>query len=76
MDQMTFPDYFNFMDFIKKYSFNDKEEIYTNGADLIPVFRVEQAWDHYSSCIENAVNNIRECNQIIQNNLYDLEDII
>ena len=73
-DQMTFPGYF--MDFIKDYSFNDKEKIYTNGLDLIPIYRVEQAWDHYSSQIENAINNIRECNQIIQNNLYDIEDII
>lgn len=73
-DSMTFPD--NFMDFIKEYSFKDKEEIYTNGADLISVFRVKQAWDHYSSQIENAVNNIQECYQIIQNNIYDIEDII
>lgn len=46
-DKMTFPE--NFMDFIKDYSFKDEEKIYTNGIDLIPVFRVEQAWDHYSS---------------------------
>lgn len=73
-DRMTFPDYF--MDFIKEYSFNDKEKIYTNGTDLIPVFRVEQAWDHYSSQIQSAIDNIQECHRIIENNIYDIEDII
>ena len=87
-DQMIFPD--NFMDFIKEYSFNDKEHIYTNGVDLIPVFRVEQAWDHYISLVQSAIDNIRdytfltqsaidiirECNRIIENNLYDINDII
>lgn len=37
----------NPLDFIKAYSFKDKEEIYTNGSDLVPVFRVEQMIDHY-----------------------------
>lgn len=44
-DQMTYPK--NPMDFIKGYSFRDKEEVYTNGAELIPVFRVEQMIEHY-----------------------------
>lgn len=35
------------MDFIKMYSFCDKEEVYTNGAELIPAFRVKQLVDHY-----------------------------
>ena len=34
-------------EFIKEYSFKDTEEIYTNGAELIPVFRVMQAIEHY-----------------------------
>lgn len=73
VNQNHFPD--NFMDFIEEFSFNDKEKIYTDGIDLIPVFRVEQAWDHYSSYIKNAISNIQRCNQIIQNNLYNLEDM-
>lgn len=28
------------------YSFNDSEEVYTNGSRLIPVFRVEQLIEH------------------------------
>ena len=34
-------------EFIKQYSFKDKKEIYTNGSNLIPVFRVEQMLNHY-----------------------------
>ena len=44
-DQMTYPN--NLMDFIREYSFRDKEEIYTNGAELVPVFRVEQMIEYY-----------------------------
>lgn len=34
-------------EFLKQYSFKDKKELYTNGSDLIPVFRVEQMLNHY-----------------------------
>ena len=71
---MSFPE--TFKEFIDEYSFKDKEEIYTNGSDLIPVFRVEQAWNHYTNQITLALDNIRQCYQIIENNLYDIEDAI
>ena len=35
------------LDFLRFYSFKDEENIYTNGADLIPLFRVEQALEYY-----------------------------
>lgn len=35
------------MDFIKYHSWEDKERIYTNGGELVTVFRVEQMLDHY-----------------------------
>lgn len=44
-DVMTFPDAIE--EFLNEYSFKDREEIYTNGSDLIPVFRVKQAIDHF-----------------------------
>ena len=44
-EQMGFPK--TIKEFIDDYSFKDKEEIYTNGSQLIQVFRVEQALDHY-----------------------------
>ena len=73
-DMMTFPP--TFKDFIKEYSFKDKEKIYTNGIELIPVFRIEQAWDHYTTQVTNASDNIRDCIKIIENNLDDIEDAI
>lgn len=35
-------------EFAKSYSFKDKDEVYTNGSELIPLFRVEQLIDHYT----------------------------
>lgn len=44
-DCMEFPK--DWEKFIEDYSFEDKEEVYTNGSMLIPVFRVEQIIEHY-----------------------------
>ena len=43
-DMMSFPD--SWEEFEKIYGFNDREEVYTNNARLIPSFRVEQWLDH------------------------------
>ena len=43
---MEFPK--NILDFISDYSFEDRDEIYTNGSELIQVFRVIQALEHYA----------------------------
>lgn len=45
MENMPFPA--TPAEFIEQYSFKDKKEVYTNGAELISVFRVEQMIDHY-----------------------------
>ena len=50
-DKMEFPK--TMKEFIDSYSFKDKEEVYTNGAELVPVFRVEQALEHYKKEIRN-----------------------
>ena len=74
-DMMTFPN--TFEEFIKQYEFKDKDEIYTNGAELIPSFRVMQAWEHYTNNIKDInlnINNIYDCLTMIQNNLYDIEE--
>ena len=34
-------------EFIAGYSFKDSKEVYTNGAELISVFRVKQMLEHY-----------------------------
>lgn len=44
-DCMSFPK--EPMDFIKGYSFVDSDEVYTNGSELVPLFRVEQMLEHY-----------------------------
>lgn len=36
-------------EFIDSYSFKDEEKVYTNGSELMPVFRVEQALEHYKN---------------------------
>ena len=43
-EQMEFPKTFD--EFVEEYGFKDKEEVYTNGSDLIPVFRVKQWLEH------------------------------
>lgn len=44
-DMMNFPK--TPLEFVKSYKFKDSDEIYTNGSELIPVFRVEQMLEHY-----------------------------
>ena len=46
-ENMNYPE--NPVDFIKQYSFSDKQRVYTNGSELISVFRVGQMIDHYMS---------------------------
>jgi len=41
---MEFPK--DWHEFLKSYQFIDTKEIYTNGIELIPVFRVEQLIEH------------------------------
>ena len=58
-DKMMFPE--NIYDFLSDFAFKDSEEIYTNGSMLIPVFRVEQALEHYGTEIRNkAIDDFAE----------------
>ena len=43
-EQMTFPA--TFEEFAEQYKIIDKEQIYTNGTELIPIFRVKQWLEH------------------------------
>lgn len=53
-DCMKFPK--DWAKFLEDYSFRDHKEIYTNGARLIPTFRVEQMMQHYlRKAAEDAV---------------------
>lgn len=50
----------NLMDFVNSYSFNDRKEVYTNGAELVPIFRVQQAHDYYFLKLEKALDKACE----------------
>ena len=51
-DVMNFPNSFD--EFAEQYKIVDEQEIYTNGTELIPIFRVKQ-WLEHTSNIENEV---------------------
>lgn len=75
-DRIEFPK--TIAEFIKGYSFKDTDEVYTNGAELIPVFRVEQALEHYSQEVRaNAIDEVMEVVKTTYHNFcgYDLEQM-
>ena len=43
-EMMTFPE--TFEEFAEQYKIIDDEKIYTNGQELIPIFRVKQWLEH------------------------------
>jgi len=43
-DMMTFPD--TVEEFMEQYKITDTEHVYTNGAGLVPIFRMKQWFDH------------------------------
>ena len=55
---MPFPE--DWHDFLKDYSFDDSQEVYTNGSRLIPVFRVEQLIKHLLKSQEPRVMTVEE----------------
>ena len=44
MDIMNFPQTVD--EFMEQYKIVDREEVYTNGAELIPIFRMKQWFEH------------------------------
>lgn len=67
-DKMEFPK--TIEAFVGNYSFRDSDEVYTNGAELIPVFRVAQALEHYLPEIKSMA-----VNQFVEKVVADLEDL-
>jgi len=55
-DIMIFPE--TWEEFAEQYAFVDREQIYTNGANLIAVFRVEQWLEHLS---ETKITRCENC---------------
>ena len=67
-DVMNFPE--TFEEFAEQYKIVDKKEVYTNGTELIPIFRVKQwLYDRPSVKVANAHkdNRIVTTGQLLQN---------
>ena len=64
-DVMNFPK--EPKDFIESYSFRDIERVYTNGSELIPVFRVKQMLEHYLP--EQARSIVKKIEEMRYNNI-------
>lgn len=67
-DMMKFPE--TWEEFAEQYAFVDSEQIYTNGADLIAVFRVEQWLEHLSETKITRCENCRWWAPLIPAHLY------
>jgi hypothetical protein len=66
-DKMTFPA--TFKEFAERYKIVDKEEVYTNGAELIPIFRVEQWLDNENN---SAKKIFEEIEKLLKENQFTL----
>lgn len=59
VEKMNFPETFD--EFIKQYSFIDDEKIYTNGSELIQVFRIKQWEEHQKEENEILKKQLENC---------------
>ena len=76
-DMMNLPSTFReFKDFIERFSFTDDKEIYTNGAQLIPVSRVMQAYEGLADNVTFMLENIQESAIAISDRAYDAMAVI
>lgn len=66
-DMMTFPE--TVEEFMYKYKITDTEQIYTNGAELVPIFRMKQWFDHKP---EQKKGEWIECGEPNQHGEYEL----
>ena len=71
--KMDFPSTFD--EFAKDYGFKDEDEVYTNGSELIPVFRVKQWLEHISTTKNNlgvdCISNQAVLNKILKFSVTD-----
>ena len=76
-DMMNLPSTFReFKDFIERFSFTDDKEVYTNGAQLIPVFRVMQAYEGLADNVIYMLENMQESARAISDCAYDVMAVI
>ena len=56
-DMMTFPA--TVEEFMDRYKIVDVDQVYTNGAELVPIFRMKQWFEHSGDMVE--VVRCKEC---------------
>lgn len=56
-DMMMFPD--TVEEFMEQYKITDTEQIYTNGTDLVPIFRMKQWFEHAADVAPRCPHYIR-----------------
>ena len=77
---MEFPE--TFEKFAKEYGFKDDKEVYTNGSDLIPIFRVKQWLEHDNKLRTIEKDTAYECGKHankwipVSERLPDFNDIV
>lgn len=54
---MMFPD--TVEEFMDEYKIVDSEKVYTNGIELVPIFRMEQWFAHERAIKENKQSHVR-----------------
>lgn len=71
-EQMSFPA--TFEEFVNQYKIIDKDQVYTNGSDLIPVFRVEQWLEHMEKNVREVVHGkwVLESDEEMPNPMFKL----
>lgn len=79
-EMMTFPD--TWEEFEKSYGFTDNEEVYTNGARLIPSFRVKQWLDHLppvqpkERCIAKITLSEEDLERIVKEQAEEIKELV
>lgn len=63
-DMMEFPN--TVEEFMEQYKITDTEQIYTNGADLVPIFRMKQWFMHKSDCKDDLISRRQAISSICQ----------
>ena len=61
-DMMAFPD--TVEEFMEQYKMVDKEQIYSNGIEYVPIFRMRQWFEHLKNKADVPDMNIGKCSEI------------
>lgn len=57
-DMMMFPD--TVEEFMENYKIVDTDEVYTNGVELVPIFRMKQWFEHLPS-VQPEIIRCKDC---------------